>query len=186
MKRLSLAFFSMGTLSVVVFAAAQHALAQSPASSDTPQTAVVLTKLSPPVYPPLARQARITGDVKVQVMIRKDGSVESVEITSGHPLLKQAALESAQRSTFECRDCSAQGTSSSLIYTFGFRDDGGCADVIEERPARSAKCLYLWKCGVQAFSTWHRPENLPPEVTQAPGHVTILVSSECVETISAH
>ena len=139
----------------------QNSPGQVPSSADTPQTAAVLTKLLPPIYPPLSRQAHIMGDVKIALRIRQDGSVESAEVISGHPRLIQAALESAQRSTFECRDCSDQGTSSSLIYTFGFRDDGGCADVVEERPARSAKCLYLWKCGVQAFSTWHRPENLP-------------------------
>lgn len=164
--------------------AAQNVAAQAPASDATPQA--VLTKLSPPVYPPLARQARIMGDVKVQVLIRKDGSVASAEVVSGHPMLKQAALESAQKSEFECKACDDRGTSYSLTFTFGFQDDGGCRGVTEEQPVRSAKCLYLWRCGPRPLSTWRPPEYAPPEVTQAVGHVTILVSSVCIQTETSH
>jgi hypothetical protein len=39
---------------------------------------VILSKLSPPVYPPLARQTMIGGDVTVKVSLRPDGTVESV------------------------------------------------------------------------------------------------------------
>lgn len=54
-----------------------------------------------------------------------------------------------------------------------------------KRPTRSARCLYLWKCGVQSFTTWRRPENRPLEVTQSPGYVKTLVSSICPETEAA-
>jgi protein TonB len=56
-------------------------------------------------YPPLARQANITGDVELKLEIRKDGSIQSASVVSGHPMLTQAALNSAQRSHFECRGC---------------------------------------------------------------------------------
>jgi TonB family protein len=180
------ALLGAGLLCTAFFADRQDTLAQVASPTETPQPEVVLIKLAPPVYPPLARQARIMGDVKVQVLIHKDGSIESAEALSGHPILKQAALDSAQKSTYECRGCKEPETSYSLTYTFGFRNDGGCADTIEERPSRSPKCLYLWKCGVKSISTWHRPENLPPEVTRVPGHVTILASSVCVEPMAAH
>jgi TonB family protein len=85
---------------------ALHTLAQNPATpAPLPETGVVLVKLSPPIYPPLAHQAWIKGDVKIQVSIRKDGSVESAEVVSGHPMLKLAALQSARKSQYECRDC---------------------------------------------------------------------------------
>ena len=175
----------LSILSGTFFAFAQNAFAQTAAQSATPQTGVVMTKLSPPMYPPLARQARIMGDVKIDLRIRQDGSVESAALFSGHPMLAPAALDSVQKSEFECRGCAVSGASYSMTYTFGFRNDGGCMDVVEKRAVRSPKCLYLWKCGVQSFSTWHRPENLLPEVTQSPGHVTILASSSCVEVDSA-
>jgi TonB family protein len=106
------------------FGCAQNAVSQGPQSEDKPDTGVVLTRLSPPVYPPLARQAQIAGDVKVQVSIRKDGSVESAEVIEGHPMLKQSALDSAKDSQFECRDCK-NVESYSLTYTFAIDNSNG-------------------------------------------------------------
>src|SRR5712692_11252304 len=68
-------------------------------------------KLSDPTYPRLAQQARITGDVDLMLTIQRDGSVESAVVVSGHPMLQQAALESAQRSQFECKGCGEAVTS---------------------------------------------------------------------------
>ena len=150
-------------------------LAQASAPAETPQPEVILTKVSPPIFPRLALQARIIGEVMVQVGIRKDGSVASAELVSGHPMLKQAALESAQKSQFECRGCSADITPYLLTYTFETKDDGNCCDTQSRAPevtqrqahitivsaqicicdpsstltkVRSAKCFYLWKCGI--------------------------------------
>ena len=50
-----------------------------------------------PQYPPLARQARIQGTVKLQAIIAKDGSIEKLEVVSGHPLLIPAALQAVQQ-----------------------------------------------------------------------------------------
>jgi TonB family protein len=157
-------------------------LAQDAASTETPQTGVVLVKLSPPLYPPLARQARIMGDVKVYVHVRKDGSVESAELFSGRPMLAPTALQSARQSQFECRGCGDEVSSYSMTYTFGFLDDGKSREVVSERPVHSPRCLYLWKCGMGRTSTWQCPENRPAETTESHGHVTILVSTVCVET----
>src|SRR5271156_1824007 len=38
-----------------------------------------------PVYPPLARQARIQGQVLLRAQISKDGSIENLQLISGHP-----------------------------------------------------------------------------------------------------
>jgi protein TonB len=46
-----------------------------------------------PVYPPLAKQARIQGTVRLQAIIAKDGTIAQLEVLSGHPLLQQAALQ---------------------------------------------------------------------------------------------
>ena len=51
-------------------------------------------------YPPLARQTRISGTVVVRVMVGADGSVESAEAISGHPLLKGAAEDGAMKMKF--------------------------------------------------------------------------------------
>jgi protein TonB len=49
-----------------------------------------------PEYPPLARQAGISGLVKLQATIAPDGTVRELRVISGHPLLIRAA-ESAVR-----------------------------------------------------------------------------------------
>jgi len=109
---------------VCLLAIVSIAMAQDTTGSAKPETGVVLTKLSAPVYPPLARGARISGDVKVELTIRRDGSVESAVLFSGHPILAEAALKSARESAFECRGCTAEGTTYSL--TFAFEIDGEC------------------------------------------------------------
>jgi TonB family protein len=50
-----------------------------------------------PVYPPLAKQVRIQGKVKLQVLISKTGRVDSVNVMSGHPLLVQAAINAVKQ-----------------------------------------------------------------------------------------
>jgi periplasmic protein TonB len=49
-----------------------------------------------PIYPPLARQARIQGKVQLHAIIDKDGRVSQLEVVSGHPLLVKAALDAVQ------------------------------------------------------------------------------------------
>src|ERR1700758_4364329 len=60
------------------------------------QAALLVNKVQP-VYPPLARQTRISGTVRLHAIISKSGSVESLEVISGHPLLVRAALDAVQQ-----------------------------------------------------------------------------------------
>jgi protein TonB len=50
-----------------------------------------------PAYPPLARQARIQGQVLLQAVISKDGSIENLRLISGHPMLAPAALDAVKQ-----------------------------------------------------------------------------------------
>ena len=45
-----------------------------------------------PQYPPLARQARIQGAVVLQAVISRDGTIERLQVFSGHPMLIPSAL----------------------------------------------------------------------------------------------
>jgi len=161
-------------------------LAQSGVAANSPQGEVFLTKLATPFYPPLARQTRITGDVELMLEIKENGSIQSAIVVSGHPLLKQAALDSAQSSQFECRNCGQGVQSYRLFYSFqlgptryctetsdGSKDNqqegpyprviqsqnhvtvvdqpvGTCdpAFTVTWKKVRTAKCLYLWRCGL--------------------------------------
>ena len=54
-----------------------------------------------PVYPPLAKQARIQGTVKLSAIISKDGTIQKLEVISGHPLLVPAALEAVKQWVYQ-------------------------------------------------------------------------------------
>jgi periplasmic protein TonB len=60
-------------------------------------TAARILNRTNPVYPPLARQTRISGTVRLHAIIAKDGTVQQLEVLSGHPLLVQAALDAVRQ-----------------------------------------------------------------------------------------
>jgi len=60
------------------------------------QAAKLVNKVQP-MYPPLARQTRISGTVKLHAIIGKGGIVEQLQVVSGHPLLVQSALDAVKQ-----------------------------------------------------------------------------------------
>jgi len=46
-----------------------------------------------PVYPPLAKSARVQGTVEFTAIISKSGAIENLQLVRGHPLLVNAAKE---------------------------------------------------------------------------------------------
>ena len=60
-------------------------------------TSGLLIRKVNPTYPPLARQARISGTVVLRAVISKDGSIENLSLVSGHPMLAPAAIEAVKQ-----------------------------------------------------------------------------------------
>jgi len=60
-----------------------------------------LISQEPPVYPPLAKQARIQGTVRLTAIIAKDGTVKDLQLVNGHPLLVAAAQEAVRKWRYE-------------------------------------------------------------------------------------
>ncbi len=60
-----------------------------------------LLQRTAPEYPPLARSMALQGAVKVEALVAPDGSVKSVEIKGGHPVLAQAAANTVRRWKWE-------------------------------------------------------------------------------------
>jgi TonB family protein len=60
-----------------------------------------LIKKVDPVYPPLAMQARISGQVRFAVIIGKDGTIQNVQLVSGHPLLVAAATDAVKQYAYK-------------------------------------------------------------------------------------
>jgi TonB family protein len=63
----------------------------APATNDSPVLGADM-----PLYPALARTAKITGKVEVQVVTGADGKVISAQVKSGHPLLSRAVLDNVK------------------------------------------------------------------------------------------
>ena len=119
------------------YISAQQAPFPTPTVSKGTATLLSLFK---PVYPPLARQANIWGDVKVAVTVHPDGTAEAT-LDSGHPMLRQAAIDSASQSHFECQMCDSQ-VSYVLVYSFKQVEGPDCcsafsAPVAVEQEAQS-------------------------------------------------
>ena len=64
------------------------------------------TNLVKPRYPAEAKRLRLTGSVKVEVIVDEEGKVIYASVLDGTPYLSQAARQAAYRSTFyPARDC---------------------------------------------------------------------------------
>jgi TonB family protein len=69
------------------------------------ETRIQIKKMEVPSYPPLARQAHVTGDVKLHLTVNKNGDVASVDVVSARPKgwgkdFAAVAIEAAKRSQF--------------------------------------------------------------------------------------
>jgi TonB family protein len=90
-----LAVWCVFSIYVMSLAPAQ-AVPQRVRVSEGVESALIVKKVDP-IYPPLARQARIQGSVILQVIISKSGDVESIQLFSGHPMLAQAAIDAVDQ-----------------------------------------------------------------------------------------
>ncbi len=60
-----------------------------------------ITRRVNPVYPPIAKQARIQGIVHLEAIIANDGSIQNLRVIEGHPLLAQSALNAVSQWRYE-------------------------------------------------------------------------------------
>jgi protein TonB len=60
------------------------------------QAAKLIAQVTP-VYPTLAKQARVTGTVRLTAIIGRDGAIRNLQVMSGHPLLTPVALEAVKQ-----------------------------------------------------------------------------------------
>lgn len=74
-----------------------HPVATAPAFRKSSLLEGNLIRKVPPVYPSLARNARIQGSVVVYALISKAGTIENLQVLSGHPMLAGAAIEAIRQ-----------------------------------------------------------------------------------------
>lgn len=68
-----------------------------------------------PIYPPMARQIGVSGQVRVQVSVDSNGNVVSARAVSGHPMLRSAAESAARQSKMRI---DAANTTGQIVYNF--------------------------------------------------------------------
>ena len=73
-----------------------------------------------PAYPPIAKAARASGTVTVQVLVDESGKVVSAHAVSGHPLLQQSAVAAARQARFSPTLLSGQPVKVSGVITYNF------------------------------------------------------------------
>jgi periplasmic protein TonB len=73
-----------------------------------------------PAYPAIAKAAKASGMVTVQVLIDESGKVISAHAVSGHPLLQAAAVEAAKQTRFTPTLLSGQAVKVSGLLVFNF------------------------------------------------------------------
>jgi protein TonB len=74
-----------------------------------------------PVYPPLARTQRISGNVVIDALIEANGHVTSMKVLSGHPLLQQAAMDSLRQWKYQPALLDGKPVPMHLTVTVQFR-----------------------------------------------------------------
>ena len=77
--------------------------------------------LPKPIYPPIARQIRVQGEVTVQVLIDESGKVISAKALSGHPLLIPEAQKAAMQARFSPTTINDQPVKVSGMITYNFK-----------------------------------------------------------------
>jgi len=73
-----------------------------------------------PAYPPIAKAARASGTVTVQIVVDESGRVIQASAVSGHPLLQQAAVAAARQARFSPTLLSGQPVKVSGVITYNF------------------------------------------------------------------
>src|SRR5262245_1059844 len=81
-----------------------------------------IKKVQPP-YPPIAKAARASGPVQVQITISEAGEVIEASVISGHALLRDAALQAARQWLFVPTELSGVPVKVQGILTFNFTLD---------------------------------------------------------------
>ncbi len=73
-----------------------------------------------PMYPQIARAARIQGDVVIDAVIDTNGNISQMKLISGHPMLVGAAMEALRQWKYEPTYLDEQPVSIELNVTISF------------------------------------------------------------------
>jgi len=87
-------------VAAVVVLTTNFACAQNSSASSSSSDRKIASRVTP-VYPELAKKMHIRGVVKVEAIVRPNGSVKSTRVLGGNPVLVDAALDAVGKWKFE-------------------------------------------------------------------------------------
>src|SRR5271166_3425285 len=122
-----------------------------------------------PTYPPLARQARVQGSVVLQAVIDKDGSIKDLTVTSGHPMLIQAALDAVRQWRYKPYYLNGEPVLVQTTINVNFQLSGAPSEAESNEPAAKSG-----KAAGQAGSS------SPAEAAQEDAHTLFANASSAV------
>ena len=73
----------------------------SSAQQDSTESHRKMTSKIVPLYPPLAHDMHLSGTVRVEAVVAPNGTVKSVSVIGGHPVLVQSATDAVRRCKWE-------------------------------------------------------------------------------------
>ena len=73
-----------------------------------------------PIYPPLARQVRVSGKVELMGVLGTDGRIHELKVVSGHPLLVKAAVDAVMQWLYKPTILNGQAVEVSAPITVNF------------------------------------------------------------------
>lgn len=76
--------------------------------------------LPKPAYPPIAKAAKASGTVVLQVLIDERGNVIEAHVVSGHPLLQAAAVAAVRQAKFTPTKLAGQPVKVKGVVTYNF------------------------------------------------------------------
>jgi TonB family protein len=90
-----------GAIAVLLVAATTLVFPIKTKAQDSSEASRKVVTQTPAAYPTLARSMNIRGTVKLQAHVAPNGSVRSVDVLGGHPLLTQSAVTAVGHWKFE-------------------------------------------------------------------------------------
>ena len=88
-------------------------------------TAGMRERMVSPIYPPLAKAARVSGAVVLQAVIGKDGTIQHLKALSGHPMLIPSAIEAVSQWRYKPYYLNGQPVEVDTQVTVNFVLQGG-------------------------------------------------------------
>lgn len=76
-----------------------------------------------PVYPRIAAVSGIQGQVRLHAIIARDGSIQSLNVTSGHPVLASAALDAVRQWRYRPYILNGEAVEVETFITVNFKKE---------------------------------------------------------------